>query len=179
LFVASNNVVIKGIKFIGNPKNLTGIPRPEAFYYYPIAKENKDLKNLEVSQCYFIAEKNSAPIQGAIYAQGPNTHVDHCIFYNCRNGILLFTAAEGFSITNCIIYGAYESAVWMGPVDSAFRFENNIITKDYKNVVEKNITKMGAIDLIEMTTETLPGDFLQVLPGSPGSTIGAGIFSKK
>ncbi|HEX4852480.1 MAG TPA: right-handed parallel beta-helix repeat-containing protein, partial [Puia sp.] len=210
-----------GIKFMGNPNNLTGLPRPQAYYYYPITKENKNLKNLEVSQCYFIAEKNSAPIQGGIYVNGPNTHIDRCVFYNCRNAILLFSSAEGFSITHCIIYGAYESAIWMGPVDSAFRFEGNIVTKcnffwvrpskispryqfensmisennhylgtygngenlvelnDYKNVMEKNIIKTGSVNLVEMKTETLPHDFLQVLPGSPGSSSGAGIFNKK
>lgn len=127
--VASDNVVIRGLKFIGNPKNFTGVPRPETSYYYPITKENKNLKNLEVSQCYFIAEKNSSPIQGGIWVDGPNTHIDHCVFYNCRNAILLFNSVEGFSITNCIIYGAYESAFWMGPIDSAFTFQNNIVTK--------------------------------------------------
>lgn len=123
ILVASNNVVVRGLKFIGNPKNFSGSPYPETFYYYPISKENEKLKCLEVSQCFFIAEKNSAPIQGGVWAHGPNTNVNHCVFYKCRNAILLFKSVEGFSITNSIIYGAYESAIWMGPIESNFIFK--------------------------------------------------------
>lgn len=131
ILVASDNVVIRGLKFIGNPKSFSGSPNLKT-YYYPISKENEKLKHLEVSQCLFIAEKNSAPIQGGIWAHGPETNVNNCVFYNCRNAILLFKSVEGFSITNSIIYGAYQSAIWMGPIQSNFVFKNNVITKcDY------------------------------------------------
>lgn len=122
ILVAAHNVTIRGLKFVGNPN-------PEVLYYYPITKEDETLERMEVSQCYFIAGKNSAPIQGGIWAHGPGTDINHCIFYNCRNAILLFKSVQGFSVTYSIIYGAYESAIWMGPIDSEFTFKNNAITQ--------------------------------------------------
>jgi hypothetical protein len=121
-FVASkNNVHFKGLKFVGNAN-------PEVAYYYPISRENETLDGLEVSQCYFIGEKNSDPIQGAIWAHGAGTHVDHCIFYDCKNALLLFNSIKDFSVTNSIIYGAYEAAVWFGPFNAPIVFRDNIVT---------------------------------------------------
>jgi len=119
--VSRNNVSFKGLKFPGNSN-------PNVVYYYPITRENENLKGLEVSQCYFIGEKNSDPIQGAIWAHGGGTHVDHCIFYGCKNALLLFKSIKDFSVTNSIIDGSYEAAVWFGPFDSPFIFRNNIVT---------------------------------------------------
>jgi hypothetical protein len=119
--VSRNNVSFKGLKFVGNTN-------PDVVYYYPITRENENLAGLEVSQCYFIGEKNSDPIQGAIWAHGAGIHVDHCIFYGCKNALLLFKSIKDFSVTNSIISGAYEAAVWFGPFDSPFIFRNNIVT---------------------------------------------------
>lgn len=122
LLVSTDNVTIRGLKFIGNPN-------PSVSRYYPITRENSALKSLEVSQCYFIAEKNSIPIQGGIWAHGQETNVDHCIFYNCRNGVLLLGGVKNCSITNSIILGAYQSAIWVGVEDPGFVFNNNIISQ--------------------------------------------------
>jgi len=119
--VSRNNVSFKGLKFVGNAN-------PDVTYYYPITRESETLRGLKVSQCYFIGEKNSAPIQGAIWAHGAGTHVDHCIFFDCKNALLLFKSIKDFSVTNSIISGAYEAAVWFGPFDAPFIFRNNIIT---------------------------------------------------
>jgi Right handed beta helix region len=122
LLVASNDVTIRGLKFIGNP-------HPGVVFYYPITKENETLGGLKVSQCFFISEKNAVPIQGGVWVHGPGTAIDHCVFYNCRNAILLFKNVDGFSVTHTLIYGANESAVWMGPIDSNFVFKNNVVTR--------------------------------------------------
>ena len=119
LLVATSHVTIRGLKFLGSA-------RPDVTYYYPISKEDETIGDMVVSQCYFVSEAHSSQIQGAIWAQGPKTSIDHCIFYNCRNAILLFRSVEDFSVTNSIIYGANESAVWMGPVER-FTFKNNVI----------------------------------------------------
>jgi hypothetical protein len=121
LLIAKSNVRICGLKFIGNGN-------PMVKYYYPITRENEAYKELDISQCYFIGEKNSAAIQGAIFAHGAGIHVDHSIFYECKNALLLFRAIKDFSLTNSIIYGSYESAVWFGPFDSEFLFSNNIVS---------------------------------------------------
>jgi len=119
--IAANRVRIQGLKFVGNTN-------PEIRYYYPVTRENETLNGLEVSQCYFIGERNSSPIQGAIWAHGAGTHVDHCIFYGAKNALLLFKSIKDFSLTNSIIYGAYEAAVWFGPFTSDFKFSNNIVS---------------------------------------------------
>ncbi len=123
LEIERNNVSIRGLKFIGNPN-------PASKYYYAIERKNKALKNLDISQCYFIGEKNSTPIQGGIFAQGESIHVSHCIFYNCKNAVMGFMNVKDFSLTHSIIYGAYEGAVWLGygkDADLPFTFHDNII----------------------------------------------------
>ncbi|SHM04320.1 right-handed parallel beta-helix repeat-containing protein [Mucilaginibacter sp. OK098] len=121
--IARNNVSIKALKFLGNPN-------PGVEYYYCIERQNEKLKGLEISQCYFIGERNSAAIQGALFGQGADINIDHCIFYNCKNAVLVFLGLKNFSLTHSIIYGAYEAAIWYGYGESSnapFTFSNNII----------------------------------------------------
>lgn len=129
--IASNNVVFKGIRFLGNSN-------PQVKYYYPITKENKALKRLSVLQCMFIGDKESAKIQGGIWVHGPNTVIDHSIFYECRNAILLFDNVAGFRISNSIIYKSYESAFWLGPEDMEFEFYNNILLSNSNLLVGRS-----------------------------------------
>ncbi|WP_416445743.1 right-handed parallel beta-helix repeat-containing protein [Leeuwenhoekiella sp. A16] len=120
ILVASENVSIRGIKFLGNPN-------PMVTYYYPVSKENPSLSDLEVSQCLFIGDKESAPIQGGVWAHGPDNTVEYSVFYECRNAVLFFNNVHSFTIRNTIVYGSYESAFWFGSDDFEFIFENNII----------------------------------------------------
>jgi len=122
--IERNNVSLRGLKFLGNAT-------PGVEYYYPVERHNPDLKDLEISQCYFIGEKNSSPIQGCVFTQGSGIHIDHCIFYGCKNAVLVFLKINDFSLTNSIIYGAYEGAFWYGYGESAnlpFTFRDNIIS---------------------------------------------------
>ncbi len=119
--VAKNNVHVQGLKFLGNAN-------PAVLFYYPITRENETYTGLEISQCYFIGEKNSSPIQGAIWAHGPSIKIDHCIFYGCKNALLFFKNIKDFSITHSIISGAYEAAAWYAGTGNDFEFRNNIVT---------------------------------------------------
>ncbi len=119
--VAKNNVRLRGLKFLGNAN-------PTVRYYYPITRENENLNGLEISQCYFIGERNSAPIQGAVWVHGASTRIDHCIFYECKNALLFFKSIRDFSITYSIIDGAYEAAAWYAGTGNDFEFRNNIVT---------------------------------------------------
>ncbi|WPU97790.1 hypothetical protein SNE26_17320 [Mucilaginibacter sp. cycad4] len=122
--IARNHVAIKGLKFTGNPN-------PASEYYYVIERRDSTLTGLEVSQCYFIGERNSAPIQGGIFAQGAGIRVAHCIFYGVKNAVMVFVGIRDFSLTHSIIYGAYEGAVWYGygqSSDMPFTFSDNIVT---------------------------------------------------
>ncbi|SDK21437.1 hypothetical protein SAMN05421823_102160 [Catalinimonas alkaloidigena] len=124
LLVSAEHVKIRGLKFLGNP-------HPDVAYYYPITKENPALRDLEVSQCAFVGDKEAAKIQGGIWAHGPENKVDHCVFYECRNAVLFFQNVRDFSITHSIVYGAYESAFWLGPDDVPFTFANNVIANSH------------------------------------------------
>ncbi|MDR6568802.1 right-handed parallel beta-helix repeat-containing protein [Chitinophaga ginsengisegetis] len=120
--VERNNTCFKGLKFVGNSN-------PAVVYYYTIERHFPELKGMEVSQCIFVGNRNSAPIQGALFAQGSGIKVDHCIFYECKNALLLFLSVNGFSLTNSIIYGAYEGAIWFGKF-SDFVFRDNVIANN-------------------------------------------------
>ena len=61
--VSSDFVEISGLKFYGNAN-------PSVVYYYPITRENSRLKDLKVSQCIFVGDKNAGIIQGGIWAHG-------------------------------------------------------------------------------------------------------------
>lgn len=119
--VASSHVTIRGLKFLGNAN-------PEVPFYYPITRENPALQDMVVSQCLFIAEQNSTAIQGGVWAQGQTIDINHCVFKACRNAILVFQNIDGCSIRNNIIYGAYESAFWIGENKADFTFTNNVIS---------------------------------------------------
>lgn len=134
LLIASSHVSIQGLKFLGNAN-------PKVNYYYPISKEDQDLRDLLISQCYFIGDKEAAKIQGGIWAHGPQNTVSHCIFYGCRNAVLFFKNVEGFTIEHTIVYGSYESAFWFGREDYAFTFTHNVIANNaYFLVGPKDLT---------------------------------------
>ncbi|MEL6865231.1 MAG: right-handed parallel beta-helix repeat-containing protein [Bacteroidota bacterium] len=126
--IASHHVSIRGLKFLGNPN-------PKVAYYYPISKEDPSLRDLEVSQCYFIGDKEAAKIQGGVWAHGPQNTVSHCIFYTCRNAVLFFNNVRDFRIEYSIFYGAYESAFWLGGEDVPFTFSHNIISHNTRFLV--------------------------------------------
>jgi hypothetical protein len=126
LLIEQNNVTIKGLKFLGNPNNAVR-------NYYPIRRQNKMLSGLNVSQCYFIGEANSAPIQSSFWASGPGIHVDHCIFHNSKIAFVLGDGVNDFSLTHSIIDGAYNTAIWYGFAGTTpkFNFKDNVITNCY------------------------------------------------
>jgi hypothetical protein len=120
--VQRNNIHFRGLKFVGNSN-------PGVVYYYAIERHFPELKGLNISQCLFTGSRNSAPIQGALFAQGPGIKIDHTIFYECKNAVLSFMNVSGFSLTNSIIYGSYEGAIWFGKF-SDIKFRNNIVANN-------------------------------------------------
>ena len=121
--ICRDNVCIEGLKFVGNAN-------PGVDYYYCIVRDSSGLHNLDISQCYFLGDKNWAMVQGAIYTEGAGVHVDHCIFFGCKHDVLLFQNIYDFSLTHSIIYGSYGAAVWFGDLqnpDHPFIFRDNIV----------------------------------------------------
>lgn len=123
ILVERNNVNIKGIKFVGNANTASSA-------YYPIRRVDKNLNGLNVSQCFFIGEKNSAPIQSALWVSGPGVHISHCIFQSSKIAMVLGKNLENFSLTYSIINDAYNTAIWYGFSGNikSFIFKNNIVT---------------------------------------------------
>jgi hypothetical protein len=132
--IEESHVTISGIKF------------PGYFYpntrYFPIARFNKAKTDLLVEQCMFVADRDASHIQVGIIAHGSEIKIDHCVFYNAKNCVVFWENSgtgnkTGNGFTNCIVYGAFQSAVWTAWPDSGFLFKNNIVT-NCKHVWIKN-----------------------------------------
>jgi len=128
LKVEVNHVTIRGLKLLGNPVS--------EIYYYPIARENKDLTDLIIRQCLFVGDEDALPIQSGVLAHGNEIVIDHCVFYNCKNSIVYYFVDEdrtkarvGSEMTYCIIVGGYETGIWTAAPDQDFKFHHNIITR--------------------------------------------------
>lgn len=120
-----DHVTIQGLKFLGNPN-------PSVDFYYPIGRESESGDDLVVSQCIFVGEKYSTPIQAAILVNGHGAQIDHCIFYNCKCGVVYWKVKDfhrNNALVNSVFDGCYQAAVWNARADSNFHFTNNIITK--------------------------------------------------
>jgi hypothetical protein len=129
-FVASflineSHVTIRGIKF------------PGYFYpntrYFPVARFNKEKTDLLVEQCMFVADRDASHIQVGVIAHGNEIKIDHCVFYNAKNAVVYWEDAgtgskTGNSFTNCIVYGAFQTAIWTSWPDTDFVFKNNIVS---------------------------------------------------
>lgn len=138
--IKKSHVTIRGLKFLGNP---TG-----EIYYYPVARQDKKLVDLEITQCLFVGDKDAAPIQSGILAHGNEIVVDHCIFFNCKNSVVYYFADDnrevkrtGSAMRYCIVYGAYEAGIWTASPDEDFQFHNNIISDCEKFWVHNEINK--------------------------------------
>lgn len=123
LMIDMNHVTIKGIKFTGNP--YPHIP------CYPIARENIELHDLVVSQCMFVGNTDASYIQVGVIAHGDLTAIRNCVFYGCGNAVVFWLANKekkfGNEIANSIVYNC-DNGVWTSDADSAFVFQNNIIS---------------------------------------------------
>lgn len=132
--IDESHVIIRGMKFHGY------------FYpntrYFPIARFNKAKTDLLVEQCMFVGDKHASHIQVGIIAHGNEIKIDHCVFYNAKNAAVYWQdsgtgSKTGNSFTNCIVYGAFQCAVWFAWPDNDFVIKNNIIT-DCKHAWIKN-----------------------------------------
>jgi hypothetical protein len=119
-YINENHVTIRGLKFLGHhyPKNI----------FYPISRFDTTRTDLLVEQCMFLGNLQSSVIQVGVIARGNSVKVNHCVFYNSNNAIILYGKKPGSSITNCIVYGATESALWTVWQNADIIFKNNIIS---------------------------------------------------
>lgn len=165
--IKRSNVCIRGLKFVGNAN-------PATPYYYPVERDSASLENLEVSQCYFIGEKNSSPVQGALYVQGAGIHVDHCIFYGCNYLWFEVKAANlgSYKLNNSLISRNEHTLAGQDKNGGLIPFTG-------KETYQANgIRTSGEVLLIDVKMDGLPKDYLNLLPASAGYDLHAGIFKK-
>ncbi len=123
--VDASHVTIRGLKF-------NGYSYPNS-RYFPIARFNKEKTDLQVEQCMFVGDEHASHIQVGVISHGNGVNISHCIFYNAKNAVVFWedsgdTLKTGNRFTNCIVYGAFQTAIWTSWPDKDFVFENNIIT---------------------------------------------------
>lgn len=122
-----SHVTIRGLKFLGSSARHNR--------YYPIRRNGKSLKDLEVTQCLFVGDRHALPIHLPVIANGHGLLIDHSIFYNCKNSVVYWFPERGLSRGNamryCIVAGAYRTGIWLTDTDEDFEFHNNIIADGY------------------------------------------------
>jgi hypothetical protein len=119
-----SHVSFCGLRFLGNPslKN----------YHAVIARTEAGLKDLFVTQCVFIGDKNSLDIYTPVIGVGDELVVDHCVFLNCHASVVFWDGLDGIvgkknAMRHCIIYGGYIGGPWTCQTSNDFEFRNNVI----------------------------------------------------
>jgi len=104
---------------------------------YPIVWQGANLEDLLITQCLFVGDYQILPLHLAIYAVGNNVVVDHCVFYNCKVGVLYVNyqpeETTGNALTNNLFIGSYGAAVWIMNTSEDFVFEGNSIVNSNDN----------------------------------------------
>ena len=131
LEIEASHVTIEGLRFTGSPVYYY-IDGKQNRRYYPIWRDGKSLDDLVVTQCVFAGDVDVLPIRVAIIANGNGLMVDHCVFYNCQNPVVFWSAQNGTSSHNgmryCLVYHANYSGVWTTrQTGDDFEFHHNII----------------------------------------------------
>lgn len=160
--VNESHVTVRGIKFHGYVHPNTR--------YFPVARFNKEKTDLLVEQCMFVGDKDASHIQVGVIAHGNEIKIDHCVFYNAKNTVVFWldagdTIKHGNGITNSIIYGAFQSAVWTSSPDKDFKFENNVVTNSKHVWIRnyENTTKYAINNCVIVNNQ-----FYKAIPGDSG-----------
>ena len=95
-------VTIQGLRVLGTPVH----ERPADGYVrrnYPIVREGRNLDDLRVTQCLFIGDKHAVPNHLSVLASGQGVVVDHCVFYNVKDAVVLWFAENPPNDAKCTI----------------------------------------------------------------------------
>ena len=127
LMIETSHVTIEGLKILGIPV----VEHPKEGYIqrvYPIGRLNPELDDLEIKQCLFAGDEVTNPNHLPILANGTGIVLDHCIFYNVKQGIVYWSRnSTGHAMRNCLIFGSYGTGIWTSAIANDFDFDNNII----------------------------------------------------
>lgn len=124
-----SHVTIQGLRVLGTPVH----ERPADGYVrrnYPIVREGRNLDDLRVTQCLFIGDKHAVPNHLSVLASGQGVVVDHCVFYNVKDAVVLWFSekpAERCEMHHNLIVGSYGAAVWSWSAAEDFKYYNNVV----------------------------------------------------
>ncbi len=124
-----SHVTIQGLRVLGTPVH----ERPADGYVrrnYPIVREGRNLDDLRVTQCLFIGDKHAVPNHLSVLASGQGIVVDHCVFYNVKDAVVLWFSekpAERCEMHHNLIVGSYGAAVWSWSAAEDFKYYNNVV----------------------------------------------------
>ncbi len=150
LQIEVSHVTIQGVKIMGSPI-YEHIEKGKIIRSYPIVWDGEGLKDLLIKQCLFLGEEQILPLHLGIYAAGDNVVVDHCVFYNCKVGVLFVNYHEketvGNALTNNLFIGSYGAAVWIMNTSEDFVFKgNSIVNSNYALILEEGTPKQYTIE---------------------------------
>ena len=127
MMIETSHVTIQGLRILGIPV----VEHPKEGYIqrvYPIGRMKPELDDLEITQCLFAGDEVTNPNHLPILANGTGIVVDHCVFYNVKQGIVYWSRnSTGHAMRNCLIYGSYGCGIWTSAIANDFDFDNNII----------------------------------------------------
>ena len=125
--IETSHVTVQGLKIMGMPI----VEHPEdgnIQRVYPIGRLNPELDDLEIIQCLFAGDEVTNPNHLPILANGSGIVLDHCVFYNVKQGIVFWSRnSTGHAMRNCLFYGNYGCGIWTSAIANDFVFNNNVI----------------------------------------------------
>lgn len=128
--IETDHVTIQGLRVLGTPiheQPKNGLVRRN----YPIVREGRNLDDLRITQCLFMGDRHAIPNHVAILASGQGVVVDHCVFYQCKDAIVLWHSEE--PARNCEVHhnlfiDNYGANVWSWSASEDLKYYNNVVT---------------------------------------------------
>ena len=147
--VEISHVTITGLKIMGSPI-YEFIDKNKIIRSYPVVREGADLEDLVISQCLFVGDEQILPLHLGVYAAGDKVVIDHCVFYNCKVGVLFVNYHEketiGNVVTNSLFINSYGTAVWIMNTAVDYLFKgNSIINSNFAIILESGNSKKYTI----------------------------------
>jgi hypothetical protein len=128
MVIESSHVTIQGLKFLGLP--VVETPQPGLKRrVYAIGRFNPELEDLEIAQCLFAGGEIIAPLHVGVIARGNGLVVHHCIFHGFMKDAVVFWSggSTGHAMRNCLVHGAYGSAIYTAGVANDLDYRNNVV----------------------------------------------------
>lgn len=131
----TSHVTVQGLKILGSP-HLEQPTSRSIRRVYPIAREGRELDDLEIKQCMFIGNREVAENHCCILARGHGVVIDHCVFYGCKITAVYWTRqAHGCAMRHTLTHGNYVTGAWLCQTGEDFDFRNNVMSANLSAVL--------------------------------------------